>query len=35
MADMQYSTSYVREAPEIEARKLALIEEALILPNRA
>ena len=34
MADMQYSTSYVREAPEIEARKLALIEEASNLYNK-
>ncbi len=33
MADMQYSTQYVREAPEIEAKKLGLINEAQRLYN--
>jgi hypothetical protein len=33
MADMTYSTQYVREAPEIEAYKLGLIQEAKRLYN--
>ena len=34
MADMTYSTNYVREAPEIEAYKLGLIQEAKRLYNQ-
>ena len=34
MADMTYSTNYVREAPEIEAYKLGLIQEAQRLYNQ-
>jgi hypothetical protein len=34
MVDMTYSTQYVREAPEIEAYKLGLINEAQKLYNQ-
>jgi hypothetical protein len=34
MVDMTYSTQYVREAPEIEAYKLGLINEARELYNQ-
>mgnify|MGYP003662104233 FL=1 len=34
MVDMTYSTQYVREAPEVEAYKLGLLQEAQNLYNK-